>query len=399
MMSSGLAESGPKDDVFQQDLVFSPEMVQVSPAELEIGSIFGSTLCYRRKGKSSKADSPVLMVDLVEGKGAGQFVADGLPLESSGTTSGIASVMNAVGILSADRSTFACVKGELFPRHSTLYAGELTLNIDRTLDTISTWIRSSDPSYGNKTLILADPYKRQVYTWPIATISHSPPRKLFDCSCILPEGTASRIRDVAHFPSTGGSVNGGWVVLTEWMQWPLLKAMQGSFYAGMLRVSRVTTSGTISGDVRDVWGHAGAFVDVPMGGNTWKTLFCYANRMNPRERMKLHYQDIDTPTLQPGERHSSGSDSLHFSVEIPTYDATDVPSHVHVVPGSLIVVVTVTGALHAFTLEGELVKSSQIRLAPGRNVSISCFSTTDSQGHTHLYARTGQLIRRISTQY
>lgn len=115
-------------------------------------------------------------------------------------------------------------------------------------------------------------------------------------------------------------------------------------------------------------------------------------------QMRLHYLDLDAPTLQPEQRHPSAPNALQFSVPIPTYDATDVPTHVHVVPGSMIVVVTVSGALHAFTLEGELLESSQLRLGPERNASISCFSTVDSQGRSHLYARTGQLVRRISTQ-
>lgn len=113
--------------------------------------------------------------------------------------------------------------------------------------------------------------------------------------------------------------------------------------------------------------------------------------------MMLHFEDLDAPVLQPHERDPSRPTALAFSVPIPTYDATDVPTYVHVVPGSLIIVVTVVGLLHAFSLEGQLLQTSQLQSAP-RGSPLTCFSSTGVEGPGSLYILAGGTVIRVAAR-
>lgn len=156
-------------------------------------------------------------------------------------------------------------------------------------DTMLSWVQGSDghPASSSQEIVIADPGKRLVYLWKLDAAPQSPPRKVFEFSSQFPDDiTTTKLKDVSHWPGEGP--NGGWIVLTEWVQWGLLKSMHASFFAGMIRVCRLSPSGTLNGMPRDVWGHAGAFVDVPMGNSRWKKMFCFASRVNPREQVRQH---------------------------------------------------------------------------------------------------------------
>ncbi len=109
--------------------------------------------------------------------------------------------------------------------------------------------------------------------------------------------------------------------------------------------------------------------------------------------MVLHFEDLDAPILQPHERDRSSP--ISFSVPIPTYDATDVPTHVHVIPGLSIIVVTAAGVFHAFSVEGRLLQTSQFQL-PARTGSLACYSNVGGQGQDALYAVAGEMVVRVS---
>lgn len=102
-----------QQDIFIQELAFTPEMVQAKPGDLvgpnlhhakprtdanlkELGTVSGGLLPFRRKSAKE-----VGVFDLNRGQKISQFVADELPITPR----------PGAGCLAPNGSIFACVKG------------------------------------------------------------------------------------------------------------------------------------------------------------------------------------------------------------------------------------------------------------------------------------------------
>ncbi|KAG8978693.1 hypothetical protein FRC05_009966 [Tulasnella sp. 425] len=245
------------------------------------------------------------------------------------------------------------------------------------------------------TLILADPQKRLLSAWPIANVAKQPPSKFGLLPAPISEGVTSELVNVVHHPDPNGR-DGGWVVMTELIQWPLLKSLNPQFKAGSIRAVKWGDRDGTNG-VKDFWGYAATFVDVPVRGQ-WTRLFCYADRPDPKSPMRLHFQDLSPPVPQPHERHPTQPYFLSFDVEIPTYDGSDVPKFVHHVPGRAVIVLTASGIMHAFTLEGSLIGSSRMQHMPPSGADLLCYSSAGGRPGElgeGFYINVGPIVVRI----
>ncbi|KAG8980081.1 hypothetical protein FRB90_007840, partial [Tulasnella sp. 427] len=250
-------------------------MVQASPAQLEIGTIAGNKLVFRKKGSKDPLDGPVSVFDLAQGRVVGRpLSAEGLPL---------AQRAGGAAALSHDGSLLACPKAKaLFGsalRVVDTQSGNKTksMSVEIGSTTRSTFLNSSR-SHSQPVLLLADPQKRVLSEWPTANIAKQPPTTISSLPPPICEGVTSELVSVVHHPDEAG----GWVVVTELLQWPSLKAIDPKFKAGAIRAVRYGNLDELNG-VRDFWGHAVTFVDTPVRGR-WMRLFCFADRADPRSR-------------------------------------------------------------------------------------------------------------------
>ncbi|KAG8919272.1 hypothetical protein FRC00_011557 [Tulasnella sp. 408] len=211
----------------------------------------------------------------------------------------------------------------------------------------------------------------------------------------MSEGVTSELVNVVHHPDPKGR-SAGWVVVTELIQWPLLKSLNPQFKAGSIRAIRWGDKDEVNG-VKDFWGHAATFVDVPTRGQ-FTRLFCYADRADPKSPMRLHFRDLSPPVAQPHERHPTQPNFLSYSIEIPTYDGSDVPKFVHHVPRQAVIVLTASGIMHAFSLEGSLIGSSRMQHLPPGGADLLCYASAGArpgEPGDGFYVNVGPIVVRI----
>lgn len=167
-----------------------------------------------------------------------------------------------------------------------------SVSFDISSTSLSTFIHSSTP-----TITMADPGKRQISIWPLEQATKQPPRRLSEFSSMFPEGTTTKLVDLRH--------DDEWVVITELVQWPVLRAAFPQFHAGLMRTVRIR-----DGEARDMWGFAGAVVDVPVTGQ-WVKMFCFADRADPKAGVS-EVISIDSADVEPAEFPDAPSLPRHF---------------------------------------------------------------------------------------
>lgn len=114
--------------------------------------------------------------------------------------------------------------------------------------------------------------------------------------------------------------------------------------------------------------------------------------------MRLHFQDLSPPVPQPHERHPTQPNFLSYSIEIPTYDGSDVPKFVHHVPRQAVVVLTASGIMHAFSLEGSLIGSSRMQHLPPGGADLLCYASAGArpgEPGDGFYVNVGPIVVRI----
>lgn len=114
--------------------------------------------------------------------------------------------------------------------------------------------------------------------------------------------------------------------------------------------------------------------------------------------MRLHFQDLSPPVPQPHERLPTQPNFLSYSIEIPTYDGSDVPKFVHHVPRQAVVVLTASGIMHAFSLEGSLIGSSRMQHLPPGGADLLCYASAGArpgEPGDGFYVNVGPIVVRI----